>query len=227
MNDVQSLNSQQQIQKLLNTTGPEQLDSNKEALGKDAFLRLMITQLNNQDPLSPQDNSEFVAQLAQFSTVEGIGNLNNSFSSFASNMSSSQALQASSLVGRNVQVKTNVAGFNGTNSVKGFVDLPAATGQVDVSVFSPSGDLVKVIPMGTLAAGDHTFSWNGLDENGAAVPAGNYSVRADALIDGDMTQIDTYVGVNVDSVTLAAGGDVSLNLSGIGNVPLSQIRTIN
>ena len=227
MADVQALNNQQQINQLLNTGKSEQLDSNKEALGKDAFLRLMIAQLNNQDPLSPQDNSEFVAQLAQFSTVEGIGNLNDSFSSFSNNMSSSQALQASSLVGRNVQVKTDVAQFNGTNLVKGFIELPAATSQVEISVFSPNGDLVKSIPMGSLAAGDHSFNWNGLDNDGVAVPAANYRVRAEALIDGSMNQIDTFVGVNVDSVTLGTGGDVSLNLSAIGNVPLSQVRTIN
>ena len=90
-----------------------QIDSDRFAtgdeLGKDQFLELLVAQMNNQDPLSPQENGEFIAQLAQFSTVEGIGNLNTSMESLLSGYQSSQALQASSLVGRTVIVPADQA----------------------------------------------------------------------------------------------------------------------
>ncbi|RZA13333.1 MAG: flagellar biosynthesis protein FlgD, partial [Proteobacteria bacterium] len=80
-----------------------------QALGKDAFLQLLVTQLKNQNPLSPQDNGAFVAQLAQFSSLEGINTLNDSVNNISSNFSSSQALQASSLVGRSIITQTDKA----------------------------------------------------------------------------------------------------------------------
>lgn len=228
MQDVQSLNGQQYIQNLLNPSSTQTNSGlpQNESLGKDAFLRLMITQLNNQDPLNPQENAEFVAQLAQFSTVEGIDNLNTSFSGFSNSMSSSQALQASSLVGRQVQVQTDRANYDGAASVNGFVELSAATANAQVSVFNAGGELVRTIDLGNLPAGQHGFSWDGQNASGTDMPAGSYLFRTQALIDGQQSELDTFLGVNVDSVTLAKSGDVSLNLAGVGTVPLSQVRTI-
>ena len=99
----------------------------KETLGKNAFLELMITQLQNQDPLSPQQNGEFISQLAQFSSVEGLNNLNASVSGMAASLRSTQALQASTLVGRSVRVPSDTTLFDGAAPLTGAVVLPEAT----------------------------------------------------------------------------------------------------
>ena len=105
-----------------------QLDSDRFAtgneLGKDQFLQLLVAQMNNQDPLSPQENGEFIAQLAQFSTVEGIDNLNGSMESLLSGYQSSQALQASSMVGRTVIVPTDQAVVDTSAGLEGSRRLP-------------------------------------------------------------------------------------------------------
>ena len=105
-----------------------------QSLGKDAFLQLLVTQLKNQNPLSPQDNGAFVAQLAQFSSLEGINTLNDSVNNISSNFSSSQALQASSLVGRSIIIQTDKAMVDTSKSMTGSVDVKTATGNVTVKV---------------------------------------------------------------------------------------------
>ncbi len=130
-------------------------------LGQSAFLELMIAQLENQNPLDPQENSAFVAQLAQFSSVEGIDKLNNSFDTFASNAISNQALQASSLVGSSVAVPASTADLEEGSFVGGTFDVPSASGDVSINVFSESGQLLENIPLGAQSAGEVSFRWDG------------------------------------------------------------------
>jgi flagellar basal-body rod modification protein FlgD len=112
----------------LSITKKQETKKNTNELGQAAFLELMITQMNNQNPLSPQDNSEFVAQLAQFSSVEGLERLNTSFNSFMSN----NALQASSLVGRSVTVESDTSTLVKGGIVAGSVDLTYPTKDMKV-----------------------------------------------------------------------------------------------
>ena len=176
-----------------------QLDSDRFAtgneLGKDQFLQLLVAQMNNQDPLSPQENGEFIAQLAQFSTVEGIDNLNGSMESLLSGYQSSQALQASSMVGRTVIVPTDQA----------VVDTSAG-----------------------LEAGMHDFTWDGTDGAGNLMEPGVYTFEAMATINGTNTQMATLLPANVDSVSLGAGsgGEMLLNVAGLGSISLSNVYAI-
>ena len=117
----------------------------------------MITQMNNQNPLSPQDNSEFVAQLAQFSSVEGLERLNTSFNSFMSN----NALQASSLVGRSVTVKSDTSMLTTGGIVAGSVDLTYPTSDMKISIYDENGALVQTIPVGNVPSGETVFRWDG------------------------------------------------------------------
>ncbi len=135
----------------------------KQALGKDAFLQLLVTQLKNQNPLDPQDNSEFVAQLAQFSSLEGITTLNNTVSGIAGNYNSSQALQASSLVGRSVIAQTDKAVVDTSKSFNGSVVVPAS-GAVSVTIKDTDGKVVRTIDMGSQKAGNASFIWDGKDD---------------------------------------------------------------
>ena len=106
----------------------------KKALGKDAFLQLLVTQLKNQNPLEPQGNGEFVAQLAQFSSLEGITTLNDTVSGIAGNYNSSQALQASSLVGRSVIAPGDKSVVDTTKGMTGSVVIPQSVAEVAVKI---------------------------------------------------------------------------------------------
>jgi flagellar basal-body rod modification protein FlgD len=201
----------------------------KQSLGKDAFLQLLVTQLKNQNPLSPQDNGAFVAQLAQFSSLEGINTLNDSVNAISSNFSSSQALQASSLVGRSIIIQTDKAMVDTSKSMTGSVDVKTATGNVTVKITDKDGNLVRTIEMGAQAVGSQNFIWDGKNDKGGVAPAGTYTFKATTKNDkGDAVALNTSLPATVTSVTLSkTGGEMLLNLAGgMGSVKLSQIQTI-
>ncbi|SDU85702.1 flagellar hook assembly protein FlgD [Pseudomonas mucidolens] len=203
--------------------------SGNQALGKDAFLQLLVTQLKNQNPLSPQDNGAFVAQLAQFSSLEGINTLNDSVNAISSNYKSSQALQASSLVGRSVIIDTDKALVDTSKSFTGSVAVTSSVGNVTVKVSDKDGNLVKTIELGAQGAGKSDFIWDGKNEAGETVDSGNYTFAASTKNDaGDTVALSTSLPATVTSVTLSqTGGEMLLNLSGgLGSIRLSQIQTI-
>lgn len=193
---------------------------------KDMFLELMMAQMENQDPLDPQDNGDFLAQLAQFSTVEGIEKLNGSMETFAQGFRSSQALQATALVGRKVQVQGNETFMDGINGMEGSVNLPSSTGDLKLHIFDSSGSLVRTVDHGSAEAGDIGFSWDGTDNAGNALPAGRYRIEATASQADGVEQMQTFVYANVNSVTVGGTGEVTLNVEDVGPVALSDVRQI-
>ncbi|WDU63444.1 flagellar hook assembly protein FlgD [Pseudomonas poae] len=200
-----------------------------QSLGKDAFLQLLVTQLKNQNPLSPQDNGAFVAQLAQFSSLEGINTLNDSVNSISSNFSSSQALQASSLVGRSIITQTDKALVDTSKSMTGSVAVTAATGNVAVKITDANGNVVRTLNLGAQSAGTSDFIWDGKNDAGEVASAGTYTFAATTKNDaGDSVALTTSLPATVTSVTLSkTGGEMLLNLAGgMGSVKLSQIQTI-
>ncbi|ONM44241.1 flagellar biosynthesis protein FlgD [Halopseudomonas pachastrellae] len=209
-----------------------QIDSDRFAtgdeLGKDQFLELLVAQMNNQDPLSPQENGEFIAQLAQFSTVEGIGNLNTSMESLLSGYQSSQALQASSMVGRTVIVPADQAVVDTEAGLEGQLALQQNSTNVFVNIYDQAGSLVKTINLGSQEAGMHDFTWDGTDASGNLAEPGIYTVEAMASIDGKNTQMATLLPANVDSVSIGAGssGEMLLNVAGLGSISLSNVYAI-
>jgi flagellar basal-body rod modification protein FlgD len=198
--------------------------ANKE-LGKNEFLNLLVAQLNNQNPLEPQGNGEFIAQLAQFSQVEGIEKLNTSMGSLLSGYQSSQALQASSLVGRKVIVPTEKAVVDTSESFKASLVLPVSSSNVYVNVYDKTGAVVNRINMGEQAAGNVSFIWDGKDASGNLLPPGTYKFEAQATYEGETKGLYTMLPANVDSVVLG-GSELMLNLAGLGSVPLSQVQVI-
>lgn len=215
---------------------PAETKSNE--LGQTAFLELMITQLNNQDPLSPQDNTEFIAQLAQFSSVEGLERLNKNFDSFSSSFMSNQALQASSLVGTSVTVPAETARLAAEGIVSGSVDLPAATADMKINIYNSKGTLAASIPVGGMPEGEVSFRWDGqyMEVNGellswsageTALPVGEYRFEVYATQDGKAEQLETALSANVNSVTLGADGVITLNLAGLGAVNIGDVKQFN
>lgn len=196
-------------------------------LGKNEFLELLVAQLNNQNPLDPQDNGEFVAQLAQFSTLEGIEKLNDSMGDILNGVHSSQALQASSLVGRKVILASEKAMVDTAETFKGSVLVPQSSSNVYVSVYDDAGNVVSRINMGAQEAGNQSFMWDGKDSDGEQLPPGKYRFKAEGSFNGKTEGLYTMLPANVDSVTLSPqGGEMLLNLAGLGPVPLSQVQII-
>lgn len=212
-----------------NVSNVSKAATGNQSLGKDAFLQLLVTQLKNQNPLSPQDNGAFVAQLAQFSSLEGINTLNDSVNNISSNFSSSQALQASSLVGRSIITQTDKAMVDTSKSMTGSVAVTSAVGNVSVKITDKDGKVVRTIDMGAQSAGSQDFIWDGKNDKGEVAPAGTYTFNATTKTDkGDSVALATSLPATVTSVTLSkTGGEMLLNLAGgMGSVKLSQIQTI-
>jgi flagellar basal-body rod modification protein FlgD len=226
--------------------GSYAIDKNKAAtpakktndLGQDAFLQLMITQMKNQDPLSPQKNSEFVAQLAQFSSVQGLEKLNNNFNAFTSGFQSNKALQASSLVGSSVSVEGSTSSLSAGKAISGTITVPATTSDLQINIYNSKGALAAQIPVGVAEKGDMNFRFNGqqIEINGelsqwtsgsTALPPDTYRFEVLATQDGKQQQLATSLSANVNSVTVGADGKLVLNLAGYGSVDISQVKQFN
>jgi len=204
------------------------LKAEKDKSEKNEFLQLFVTQLRNQNPLEPRDGAEYLGQLAQFSTLEGIRNMETAFNKIANSLNSNQALQASSLVGKNVEVKTDNGLYQQGSSVKGTIDVPAYATNVQMEIRNEQGEVIKTVKMNAVDKGELAFAWDGLDDTGMAQPSGVYRFIAKANVQGQETQIDTYLSANVDSVTINKNGQpVTLNVSGYGKISMDDIKTIS
>jgi flagellar basal-body rod modification protein FlgD len=205
--------------------GTPQATKDKEELGQEQFLSLMITQLKNQDPFKPMESGEFLGQLAQFGTVSGLGALQTSFDGLATSLVSGQALQAAGLVGRNALVESNVAPLTAGGKVDGAVDLPASTGGLHVEVRDAAGAIVRHIELGAQPAGLVRFTWDGATDTGGSAPPGSYRLVANFASGADSVAADTLVAAQVDSVMFGADG-FTVELRGIGEMPFSAVREI-
>ncbi len=201
-------------------------ETSRKGLGQQEFLELMTTQLQNQDPFKPMESGDFLTQIAQFSTVEGIGDLNSGFEQLSSSLVSNQALQASGLIGRSVLAPTGVASLQPGGSIRGSVQLPAASADVTVSIFDQAGQLVRRVDLGSQVAGNLDFQWDGLRGDGQYASPGNYFVSAEASIDGRNEAVDTLLVSEVKSVTLSNSGGLLLDLDGIGALDFKEVRQI-
>lgn len=196
-------------------------------LGKNEFMELMIAQLKNQNPLEPQDNGEFISQLAQFSSLEEMQGLSSSVDDVASQFRSTQALQASAMVGRTVLAPSSVGILGAEGEISGNVQVPASTSGLRISIENQAGERVRQIDMGSQQAGVTAFSWDGKDGNGNSLPPGPYKVVAEASYPDGPEQLGTMMSANVDSVSLGKGGNITLNLAGMGSIALSDVEQIN
>ena len=197
-----------------------------KALGQDDFLKLMTTQLQNQDPFKPMENGDFLSQIAQFSAVEGIGDLNDGFSQLSESLVSNQALQATNLVGRQVLAPSGVAALAEGGSIRGSVELPAASGDVTVNVYDQAGQVVRRLELGAQTSGSVSFQWDGLKDDGTFAEPGAYFVSAEASIDGKYEAVETLLVSDVRSVTLSNSGGLLLDLDGIGALDFKEVRQI-
>lgn len=196
-------------------------------LGQDEFLTLMITQLQNQDPMQPMDDGQFIGQMAQFSTVEEIGGMSKSLETLAESLTASTALQASTMVGREVLVEGNVSQLNEGRPLRGGVELPASINNGFVQVFDVSGQLLREISLGPRAQGVATFEWDGTKSDGSTAEPGTYFIAA-GYMNGEVEEsLPTYTNSRVASITLnAGGGSAEITTDDGQKVSLSQVKAI-
>jgi flagellar basal-body rod modification protein FlgD len=195
-----------------------------DALGQQDFLKLMTTQLTNQDPTKPLESNEFLGQLAQFSTVSGIQGLQESFSSLSASLASSQSLQAAGLVGHGVLVPSDTGYLDPDLGMSGAVELDHA-GQLVVEFRDATGQVQRRIDYGQQAAGLAYFQWDGHDGAGNALQAGHYTLRATVTSGGATQAAETLAAAAVQSVSIGSSG-LALQLGGLGEVPFSSVRQI-
>jgi flagellar basal-body rod modification protein FlgD len=198
-------------------------------LGGTDFLTLMLAQLKNQDPTSPVDSNTFLTQLAQLSEVQGITNLNTSFAGLSNSLVSSQALQASSLLGHQALVGSSTATLSSAGAtITGAVAVPQTTSGVTLNISNSAGTLVQTINLGAQPEGITNFSWNGTQADGSAAPAGTYTLSAQVTGVSSGTAVDTYVNGTVESVTMGSGTTgLTLNVAGLGSVPFTNVEQIS
>jgi len=193
------------------------------------FLKLLVTQLNNQDPLNPMENAELTSQLAQMSTVSGIEKLNSTLSGLVSQTGSNQVLQAASLIGYNVlspgnTLATQTPEAGKDPSVQAFaVQLPGTAADVEIKIVDASGKTVRTIDAGGMTEGVNAVTWDGKDDAGNVVPAGSYKFTVAASNGGAAVEATALTFAQVAAVKQGTSG-VTLELASGQSIALADVR---
>jgi len=183
----------------------EPTTSPSSELGKNEFLKLLTAQLAYQDPLSPMDSEAFVAQLAQFSSVEQLQGLGSRLDTLLLAQASANQLNTANLVGREVRFRSDAVTITAPGAKASFeLSLEAKADETSIVISDSTGKVVRTLKPGKLAAGTTALEWDGLDANGNPVPAGDYSVTVHAnLSDPGRTEVGSSLSIRgtVASVT--------------------------
>jgi flagellar basal-body rod modification protein FlgD len=187
---------------------------------QDRFMKLLVAQLNNQDPMNPMDNAQMTSQMAQISTVSGIGELNETIKSMSAQFASMQLMQGAGMIGHNVMVQSNTLSIE-AGKAKGAIDLPSNADSVNIQILSPGGQLLDTLNLGAQTAGRHTFEWDAKNYNNVASPtfkvvatSGQQPVAATSLAQDTVTSIST------------AGNTMNIALKGRSAVTYDAIKAL-
>jgi flagellar basal-body rod modification protein FlgD len=201
----------------------------------DTFLKLLVAQMNNQDPLNPVDNSQVTSQMAQISTVTGISTLNGTVSQLVSQLQQSQALQSTQLAGHTVLVPGSSLSLAAAPSSSGATPSMAAYGgfklvqaadSVSVTVKDSTGATVRTLNLGALGAGVQDFSWDGSTDSGAQAAAGSYTYAVSAKAAGQSVNATAYSAQQVVGVAPQSDGSVQFLLANGSQVGFGSIAQI-
>jgi len=201
--------------------------NNNGSLGQADFLKLMTEQLKHQDPLKPMDNKEFLGQMAQFSTVQGINNMQDAMKGLSETLIGDQVLRGATLVGHDVLIPSETIALDQEgNQITGSV-AATAPGTVNFEIKDETGKLIKTISVPAEAAGEVEFAWDGTDADGKNLPAGKYSIAATQVnASGDKAELSTYLNAMVESVSIGSDG-LYLNLKGLGAAPIGHVLRVS
>ena len=199
-----------------------------DGLDRNAFLTLLTTQLQNQNPLDPMKNEQFVAQLAQFSQLEGITNMDTSLQDVADVIRSDRIMTGANLVGKSVFGQTGRISTDGQTASAIEFDLPYGADQVEVGIYDPaSGALMRSIVVGPQSSGTLNLAWDGRKADGTAAQAGSYIIRGNVVVGGNSQEVRPSTYSRVETVSWdALNSDLNLNLAGGAVIPMAQVTRI-
>jgi len=193
---------------------------------QDNFMKMLITQLQNQNPLNPMDNAQFASQLAQMSQLQGIESMRSSIDSFVKQVQSGRLLEQSNLVGRQVMAISESVQWNGTDPVNFAVNADVNLVDAVLRIKSYDGRVVDEIKLGSLASDIQGLSWDGNDKEGNPVLSGKYLLSVDGLsFDGRLASGNVLTPAQVVSVR-RAGSDIQVDLSDGRSVTDSNILQV-
>jgi len=187
----------------------------------ERFLKLLVAQMQNQDPLSPMDNAQVTSQMAQINTVSGIEKLNSTVEGLSSQFAQLQSVQGAALVGHDVVVPGNTLQIADGTGEGGF-ELAGPADQVKVEILSPSGQVVDTLQLGAQGSGLHSFEWNA----GSATSASGLKFRVTATSGATASTPTTLMRDRVVAVS-TGGSTFSLELAASGTVPYSAVKAFN
>ena len=223
MSTIENNNSLNTILKELGIQKPVEEKGASDQLGQADFLKLMTTQLQNQDPFAPMENAEFIAQMAQFSTVTGITEINESLKGMSGQLSEFRIATAANMLGHSVLVPGGNAYASPNGGISGAVDIPSSSNSTNIVYRSEAGEILHTEDLGPQPAGLVGFAWDEIPEN---ILNENAFFRVEAYADtGEGLQA---VGASVFGEVLAAstGGadkDVVYDVRGYGGVKASDV----
>jgi flagellar basal-body rod modification protein FlgD len=206
-------------------------NAKKSELNQEDFLTLMITQLKNQDPFKPMDPAQYVGQLAQFSSVSGLADINKNISSLTSSLRGNQVLDGAALIGRTViaegnQVYRFVPEEGEAIPTQGAVEVPTGAASVQLVVRDSAGSLVKTQSVDA-RAGLRGFSWDGSTDSGGTAPTGAYKIEVVASVGGKNISLATSVAAQVSSVALdPATGALTLDTDTLGEIAMGDVERV-
>lgn len=203
-------------------------EKNNGALTQADFFALLTQQLAYQDPTKPVENDQMIAQMTNFTMADGINQLNKNFESLAQSMTSNQALQASSLVGRSVLTQSEELVFTGASLSRGVINLDVVADNMKVIITKPNGEVVNSFAVDSPKLGKNEFVWDGTDQEGEQMPAGVYKIKVEVSANGKTESVPVQVYTPVTSVSMGNNGtSITLNLLGIGSVKLNDVLEVS
>jgi len=223
---LQAVNAASNLFAALNTRsgdGGSASATNSEEV-QNRFLKLLVTQLQNQDPLNPLDNAAVTTQVSQISTVTGIEKLNSTLEALLGSYQDAQALQGAALMGRNVLVAGSRLSLTGGQAVAG-VNLAEAADQVKLTIRDGAGNVVQSQSLGAREAGSFSFAWDGRNDAGLPVAPGNYSFQVSALRGADKVAAEPLQLGTVSALVKTAKG-FELEVGGVGRIGFDKVQQI-
>lgn len=203
------------------STDSTSLLASSDAASADRFLKLLVAQMQNQDPLAPMDNAQVTSQMAQINTVSGIEKLNTTVQGLSNQFVQMQALQGASLVGRDVVVPGNLLSFVDGYGQGGF-ELAGPADSVKVEILAASGKVVDTLDLGAQSSGLHSFAW----PSESADEASGQSFRVTAKSGASAVSATPLMRDSVAAVSVG-GNALTLELARLGSVPYANVKAFN
>lgn len=220
MSSVQSTNSQ-----TVSSATTAGITANKNTENpQDRFLKLLVTQMKNQDPLKPLDNAEVTSQLAQISTVTGIDKLNTTLQLLSSDYEDSQSIEATGMIGHDAFVPGKAIQLDKDAAIAG-IELAQPVDQLKVTILDSSGIAIRNIDLGAKPTGVSAIGWDGMTDSGAKAAIGDYTFEVSAQQGGNDIKVNTLSLGSVNSVSHGEQGTL-LDMGKLGLVSLSDVKQV-